>query len=212
MNSKIRNKINETKKKIEVNKAEKENRLINEGFNLFITQGINNTSVQDIVDKANVAKGTFYLYFKDKYELRDRIITYKSQKLFNDALKNLEKNYIEDFYDQFIYVINYVIDELAKNPLLLKLIEKNLNYGISNKLIMDIHANYELEEKSIYDLFINGISKNNIILDNPEVTFFMIVELVSSTIFSSILFKEPLPIDEYKPILYKQIRNMLKQS
>ena len=212
MNSKIRNKIDETKKKIEVNKAEKENRLINEGFNLFITQGINNTSVQDIVDKANVAKGTFYLYFKDKYELRDRIITYKSQKLFNDALKNLEKNYIEDFYDQFIYVINYVIDELSKNPLLLKLIEKNLNYGISNKLIMDIHANYELEEKSIYDLFINGISKNNIKLDNPEVTFFMIVELVSSTIFSSILFKEPLPIDEYKPILYKQIRNMLKQS
>ena len=212
MNSKIRNKINETKKKIEINKAEKEARLINEGFNLFITQGINNTSVQDIVDKANVAKGTFYLYFKDKYELRDRIITYKSQKLFNDALKNLEKNYIEDFYDQFIYVINYVIDELAKNPLLLKLIEKNLNYGISNKLIMDIHANYELEEKSIYDLFINGVSKNNIKLDNPEVTFFMIVELVSSTIFSSILFKEPLPIDEYKPILYKQIRNMLKQS
>ena len=72
MNSKIRNKINETRKKIEVNKAEKENRLINEGFNLFITQGINNTSVQDIVDKANVAKGTFYLYFKDKYELRDK--------------------------------------------------------------------------------------------------------------------------------------------
>lgn len=212
MNSKIRNKINETKKKIEINKAEKEARLINEGFNLFITQGINNTSVQDIVDKANVAKGTFYLYFKDKYELRDRIIKYKSQKLFNEALKNLEKNYIEDFFDQFIYVINYVIDELSKNPLLLKLIEKNLNYGISNKLIMDIHANYELEEKSIYDLFINGISKNNIKLDNPEVTFFMIVELVSSTIFSSILFKEPLPIDEYKPILYKQIRNMLKQS
>ncbi len=212
MNSKIRNKINETKKKIEINKAEKEARLINEGFNLFITQGINNTSVQDIVDKANVAKGTFYLYFKDKYELRDRIIKYKSQKLFNEALKNLEKNYIEEFFDQFIYVINYVIDELSKNPLLLKLIEKNLNYGISNKLIMDIHANYELEEKSIYDLFINGISKNNIKLDNPEVTFFMIVELVSSTIFSSILFKEPLPIDEYKPILYKQIRNMLKQS
>ena len=212
MNSKIRNKINETKKKIEINKAEKEARLINEGFNLFITQGINNTSVQDIVDKANVAKGTFYLYFKDKYELRDRIIKYKSQKLFNEALKNLEKNYIEDFFDQFIYVINYVIDELSKNPLLLKLIEKNLNYGISNKLIMDIHANYELEEKSIYDLFINGISKNNIKLDNPEVTFFMIVELVSSTIFSSILFKEPLPIEEYKPILYKQIRNMLKQS
>ncbi len=33
MNSKIRNKINETKKKIEINKAEKEDRLIKEGQN-----------------------------------------------------------------------------------------------------------------------------------------------------------------------------------
>ena len=39
------------------------------GYDLFITKGINNTVIDDIVKKAGVAKGTFYLYFKDKYDL-----------------------------------------------------------------------------------------------------------------------------------------------
>ena len=64
----------------------------------------------------------------------------------------------------------------------------------------------------MYDLFIKGVEKNNLKLANPRATLFMIIELVSSTIFTSILYKEPLPIKEYKPILYNQIRNMLKNS
>ena len=38
----------------------------------------------------------------------------------------------------------------------------------------------------------------------------MIIELVSSTCFTSILEKEPLPIEEYKPFLYDAIRQFLK--
>ena len=37
----------------------------------------------------------------------------------------------------------------------------------------------------------------------------MIIELTSSTFFSSIMNKEPLPIKEYKPYLYKTIKGML---
>ena len=47
--------------------------------NFFTDKGIKNTSIQEIVDNANVAKGTFYLYFKDKYELQDILITSKSE-------------------------------------------------------------------------------------------------------------------------------------
>lgn len=35
-------------------------------FALFTQKGINDTSISDIAKKANMAKGTFYLYFKDK--------------------------------------------------------------------------------------------------------------------------------------------------
>ncbi len=191
-------------------KEGKENRLLNTAFKLFTEKGIKETSIQEIVDNASVAKGTFYLYFKDKYEIRDILIVKKSQKLFSDALKSLRKNYISDFSDSIIYIINYVIDELTKNPLLLKFISKNLSWGVFNKTVLNLYDNSNNEEESLYDLFIKGIEDNNVTLDNPEVTLFMIIELVGSTCFNSILYKEPLPIEDYKPYLYKTIRNLIK--
>ena len=78
-------------------KGNKEERLLNTGFKLFTEKGFKDTSIQDIVDNANVAKGTFYLYFKDKYELRDILIAKKSMALFTDAINSLHENYIENF-------------------------------------------------------------------------------------------------------------------
>lgn len=196
-------------------KEEKENRLLNTAFGLFTEKGIKETSIQEIVDNASVAKGTFYLYFRDKYEIRDILIVKKSQKLFEDSLKSLRKNYISDFSDSIIYIINYVIDELTKNPLLLKFISKNLSWGVYNKAVLNIYdktGNDTNNELTLHDLFINGIKENNIKLSNPDVTLFMIIELVGSTCFNSILYKEPLPIEEYKPYLYKTIRNLIKSE
>ncbi len=202
------------KKKIELvdtnSKVDKENRLLEEAFKLFMSKGIKDTSIQDIVNNANVAKGTFYLYFNDKYELRDVLIIKHSQKLFNSALKKLEKSNINDFSEQIIFIIDYVIDELTKKPLLLQFISKNLGLGIYNKFIATLHSNINDEKSGVYDLFLKGVSENNIKLENPTVTLFMIIELVSSTCFTCILYKDPLPIKEYKPILYKEIRKMLE--
>ena len=189
---------------------EKKQRLLDTAFSLFTDKGIKNTSIQDIVDNANVAKGTFYLYFKYKYELQDILITTKSEKLFNDALNALHKNYIQNFSDQIIFIINYIIDEFKKKPLLLKFISKNLSWGIYNKSLIKIYEKGENNETSFYNLFLKGVKENNIKLENPEVTLFMIIELVSSTCFSSILEKRPLPIDEYKPYLYDAVRQFIK--
>lgn len=189
---------------------DKKQRLLNTAFCLFTQKGFKDTSIQEIVDKANVAKGTFYLYFKDKYELQDILIAKKSEKLFNDALKDLRKNYIQNFSDQIIFIINHVIDELKKEPTLLRFLSKNLSWGVYNKSILKLYENNENKEDSIFDLFMKGIEENNLKIKNPEVTLFMIIELVSSTCFTSILEKEPLPIDEYKPYLYDTIRLLLK--
>ena len=193
-------------------KEEKENRLLNTAFKLFTEKGLKETSIQEIVDNASVAKGTFYLYFKDKYEIQDILIVKKSQKLFSDALKSLRKNYISDFSDCIIYIINYVIDELTKNPLLLKFISKNLSWGVFSKTVLNLYDKSIDEANSVYDLFIKESEKNNIKFNNPEVILFMIIELVGSTCFNSILYKEPLPIEEYKPYLYRAIRNLIENE
>lgn len=197
-------------KKSDEIKNDKEFRLLETAFKLFTEKGLKDTSIQDIVDNASVGKGTFYLYFKDKYEIRDILIAKKSEKLFSEALGALRKNYISNFSDQIIFIINYVIDELVRNPLLLKFISKNLSWGVYNETVAKIYKKDEKKENGLYELFLKGVEDNNIKLKNPKVTLFMIIEFVSSTCFDSILYKNPLPIEEYKPYLYEVIRNLIK--
>lgn len=192
-------------------KNDKEERLLNVGFKLFIEKGFKDTSIQDIVDNADVAKGTFYLYFKDKYELRDVLIARKSMSLFSEAINAVKSTYIENFADQMIFVINYIIDKLAKTPLLLKFISKNLSWGVYSQTVLNLYEKNKNSEEGLVYLFLNGVKEHNIKFKNPEVTLYMIIELVSSTCFNSILYNEPLPIEEFKPYLYELIRNLLKE-
>jgi len=191
-------------------KKEKQDKLLQSAFDLYTTEGIKNTSISDITSKAKVAKGTFYLYFKDKYELRDVLISKYSHKLFSDAYQAMQKSYIQNFQDQIIFIINYVIDQLIKNPLLLKFIANNLSWGVYSQEFTKI-----MEEKddnlseAIIEMFENGCKENNLKIENPKVTFFMIVELASSTVYNSIVYKRPLPIEEFKPYLYAEIRKMI---
>lgn len=65
--------------KLELNKKKKEDALYNTAFELFTTKGTNKTTISDIVEKAGVAKGTFYLYFKDKYDIRNKLASNKTK-------------------------------------------------------------------------------------------------------------------------------------
>ncbi len=190
------------------NQKEKEDKLLDSAYELFTKKGINDTSIKEIADSAGIGKGTFYLYFKNKYDLEEQLIARKSNKLFNKALKELNKEEIKKFDDQIIFIIDYVIEKLKKNKLLLKLIAKNLSYGIYNS-----NLNQKVEQElGIRNMFLKGIEEHNIKLSNPEVTLFMIIELTSSTCFSCILNKKPIAIDEYKPYLYNTIKKMLNEK
>lgn len=50
---------------------------------LFVTQGFDNTSMNQIREEAGISKGLIYHYFKDKDELIDQVIA----NLVQDALK-----------------------------------------------------------------------------------------------------------------------------
>lgn len=54
------------------NKQQKLEALYENAYELFLNHGIEKTSISDIAKKAGVAKGTFYLYFTDKYDIRDQ--------------------------------------------------------------------------------------------------------------------------------------------
>ena len=190
----------------------KESKLLDTAYKLFTQKGIKNTSIQEIVDNADIGKGTFYLYFKDKYELRDVLIYRKSNKLFNDAYKESKKKSFNTLTDQMIFIIDYVINKINKNQLLLKFISKNLSWGVFNETISKVYnISNDENENGIYSLFLKGIKEYNIKIENPEVTLFMIIELAGATCFNSILYKEPVSIDEFKPYLYDAIKKLINE-
>ena len=95
--------------KLETNKQQKLTSLLNTAFNLFTTQGVAKTSIAEISQKAGIAKGTFYLYFKDKYDIRNRLISHESSKLFKNAVADLEefskeKNEQLGFEEKIIFI------------------------------------------------------------------------------------------------------------
>ena len=118
--------------KIENNKKYKRDSLLDSAFTLFIQKGINKTSIQDIAAKSGVAKGTFYLYFKDKYDLRNILIAHKASQLFQSADIAMHKAGITDTIEQMLFIVDHIIDDLAQDKKLLLFISKNLSWGIFN--------------------------------------------------------------------------------
>ena len=77
--------------KVDHNKQQKRNSLLDSAFSLFIRNGFSKTSISDIVNAAGVAKGTFYLYFKDKYDIRNHLISPQSQSGFPGCIYRAAK-------------------------------------------------------------------------------------------------------------------------
>lgn len=48
--------------------------LLKIGYDMFITRGYENTSVDEIIEKAQIAKGTYYYYFQSKEQMLEEVI------------------------------------------------------------------------------------------------------------------------------------------
>ena len=83
-------------------------------------------------------------------------------------------------------------------------------YYIVNKFTELRDTNYKKDSLLTTYSFI--IKQNNIKLKCPEATLFMIIELASSTCFNSILYNIPLTIEEFKPILFEEIKKLLNPN
>ncbi len=194
--------------KLDSNKKKKRESLLNTAFSMFTTKGVSQTSISEIVEKAGVAKGTFYLYFKDKYDIKNMLIAHKSGQLFKIAIDELKKQPEMNFDDNLIFIVDNIINQLNTNKSLLTFISKNLSWGIFKNALTSSDSDDSVNFKTIYDMMINDSPK---VLKDPEIMLFMIVELVSSTIYSSILYSEPVALDVLKPYLYNNIRQIIKE-
>lgn len=188
--------------KVDENKKKKREALLNTAYDLFTTKGTNATAISDIVKQAGVAKGTFYLYFKDKYDIKNKLVAHKTCDLFQKAGKAMREAQVEGLENQLIFIIDHIIDALVKDLPLMNLISKNLVMGaLRNTLLTG-----ESDNSEIYNEFIKLVEQDDYQYNHVDVMLFTIVELAGSAGYNSILYQEPLPIDEYKTFLYQTVR------
>ena len=193
--------------KADQNKKAKLERLLNTSFELFTSKGLNKTSISDIVERAGVAKGTFYLYFKDKYDIRNRLIAHKSSQLFMQAHEALSLENITKFDDKIIFITNYVLDALAANKGLLSFIYKDLSWAVFKKALTSNVSSTDVDFVAIYN---NMLEESGHKFRDPEVMLFIIIELVGSTGYSAIMFNDPISLDALKPHLEQTIRSIVQ--
>ena len=91
---------------------------------------------------------------------------------------------------------------------MLRFISKNLSWGIFRHAITKSLPGEDISAYNIY---------KKLLLDNPdcrlrapETMLFLIIELASSTAFSTILENDPISFDELKPDLNASIRAIIK--
>ena len=187
--------------KVEENKQQKKTRLMDTAFYLFTTKGFARTTIADIVHEADLAKGTFYLYFRDKYELQERLVAWKSEELFNHAIAFSNYQEKETPADKVLAIIDDILDQVSKQPNLLRFINKNLSWGLFRRAVEHVRIDFTKIFQEI--LGIEDIKK-------LEVVVYTIIELVSSTCHSVILEQDPVDIEQYKPYLYQIIRGIVE--
>ncbi len=192
--------------KIDENKRKKKEALFNTAYELFTTKGITSTTISDIVEKAKVAKGTFYLYFTNKYDIKNKLVVHKTQELFDAAGAALEKEQIHGLEDQMIFLIDHLINSLKDDKALLNFISKNLVMGALRSALLT----GENSDREIYNHFLELVAADDYEYKDVDVMLFTIVELAGSAGYNSMMYEEPIPIDDYKPFLYRTVRLIIR--
>lgn len=188
-------------------KLMKENALLDAAFDLFTKVGVNSTTIDEIVKKAGVAKGTFYLYFRDKYDILDMIVIRKTSTLLEDAFSATRNQNIPDRIDRVISFIDFIIDRLAQDKLMMRIIHKNLSFSLYQKVLNDPVRGTEL--KKIVAEFKANVACDEFDGRETEHLLFLLIEMTGSVCYSAIINNEPAPISELKPVLFKSIRKIL---
>ena len=178
--------------KLELNKMRKKSALYNTAFELFTTKGLAKTTISDIVENAGVAKGTFYLYFTDKYDLRNKLISHKAIQVFSNAYNALLNTEIKTFEEQIIFIIDHILTQFQEDHSLVFFISKHLSWALFKNSLIDVP---EEGQESIYDEYCQLLEKSGLHFKNPEIMIYMIIELISGTSYNSILYDQPKPIN-----------------
>ena len=126
---------------------EKQQKVINAAKKEFARAPIENVSIKNIVEEADIARGSFYQYFESKEDLLIYILKENSEKL-NIKLKNEVSKTNGDIFKLYIFLYDSMLEEFTGNS--------------DQDLFKQIFINLKSSDENIFDM-VKNIKPQNII-------------------------------------------------
>ena len=104
--------------RLDEKKKQKRRALLDAAYDLFTSKGVYETSISDIVQRAAMAKGTFYLYYKDKYEIHRELIVRKAGELFSVVREKLPRDEAASLEETVIRLVDIIVEELTSSTIM----------------------------------------------------------------------------------------------
>jgi len=118
---------------------ERRTEFLNIAQELFFTQGYDQTSVESIIRKMGLSKGTFYYYFKSKEDLLDKLTYKMSKKILEEVKKIVEKddlNAIDKLNKAYAVAGSVKLENIELLKVLLKAFYNDRNLFFRHKMSM----------------------------------------------------------------------------
>lgn len=189
----------------EEKKDKKKYALYEAAIKNFRTKGIDKTTVSDITEDAGVAKGTFYLYFKDKNELINKVVIMEATTILESVLKKAEQLNTSDIGEKLVYIANEVIKIFVNNKKNMAFVRKNLYVG----LFTNDENGENVFSKTVDEFIHRAGSKNK---ERSQKIFYIITEMIGGVCYNSIYKNMPYSINEVKIELFDCIRSIANSA
>ena len=143
---------------------EKQQKVINAAKKEFARVPIENVSIKNIVEEADIARGSFYQYFESKEDLLIYILKENSEKL-NIKLKNEVSKTNGDIFKLYIFLYDSMLEEFTGNSDQDLFRQIFINLKSSDENIFDIVKN--IKPQNIIDYY-EQIDKTNLKIENYD--------------------------------------------
>ena len=124
------------------------------------------------------------------------------------AYNALQESGITDFEERIIFIMDHVLDELAANKGLLSFIYKDLSWAVFKRALTNPLADTDVDFGAVYQQMIEDSGGK---IRDPEVMLFLIIELIGSTGYSSIMYDDPVSLKDLKPHIEQTVRQIIAQ-
>ncbi|WP_262121232.1 TetR/AcrR family transcriptional regulator [Anaerococcus sp. Marseille-Q5996] len=186
----------------------KKEKIMESALKVFKKKGPDKASVREIMSESGFGLGTFYLYYTDKNDLKEKIVLDKAMDIIIKAEENCEG---EDPVERYISFVDYIIDYLIANPFELDLLSNNITWALYTKIehderLTEADSTLQFILNKYENLFSKSYSQSQQLY-----ILAMTFDIMMSTCKSALMEDSTLSIDEMKPVLFAVIRKIFNR-